>query len=102
MSSPRAGETVVMEGTYIYDGVVECDVCIVNSPIRYGSGDYEDPPEIAKDLECDTYYVWYGSSTARGTFKSGGGGYPSIAKAMTVVEEAPGIGSTVRWKRQKS
>ncbi len=91
-----------MQGTYLYDGTVECDVRIVRSPIRYGTGDYEDPPEIETDVEADTFYVWYGSTTARGVYSSGGGGYASIAEAIASVETAPGIGSTVRWSGQKS
>jgi hypothetical protein len=76
---------------------VECDVQIVYSPIRYGSGDYEDPPEIENDQEIDTYYIEYGSTTARGEFKTGGGGCSSLEEAMDAVQRAPGIGSSVRW-----
>jgi len=96
------GETLVKEGTYLYDGAVECDVCIVHSPIRYGSGDHEDSPEIAGDMECDTYYVRYGSTTDRGVFNAGGGWYSSIAEAIASVEAAPGIGATARWKGAQS
>lgn len=98
MSGPHPDESIVVEGTFLYDGEVECDVCIAYSPIRYGSGDYEDPPEIADDLAHDTYYVWYGSTIERGVFSAGGGGFPSIAEAKASVEAAPGIGHTVRWK----
>jgi len=97
MSSLAQNETIVKEGTFVYDGRIQCDVRIVHSPIRYGSGDYEDPPEIENDLEQDTFYIHYGSTTERGVFNAGGGGYPSLAEAMAAAEAAPGIGSTIRW-----
>jgi hypothetical protein len=91
-----------MEGTYLYDGTVECDLRIVHSPVRYGSGDLEDPPEIENNVAVDTYYVWYGSTTARGVYNSGGGGYPSLADAVASVEAAADIGRTVRWCARKT
>lgn len=99
MTSLAPNETVVMEGSFVYDGTIECDIRIVHSPIRYGSGDYEDPPEIADDVQCDTYYVQYGSTTARGVFTSGGMGFPSLSEAMTSAESVAGPGPTVRWKQ---
>lgn len=72
MAPLAPNETLVMEGTFLYDGIVECDVCVARSPIRYGSGDYEDPPEIYNDLERDTFYVYYGSTTERGRYTAGG------------------------------
>ena len=96
MSSLNPGETVVATGTFTY-GAVECDLRIVLSPIRYGSGDYEDEPEIGNDVVQDTYYVQYGSVTQRGVFHAGGGGYPSLIEARLAVEAAPGIGPTVIW-----
>ena len=40
MNPLRPSETVVKEGTYLYDEIVECDRRIVHSPVRYGTGDY--------------------------------------------------------------
>lgn len=98
MTSLAPNETVIKEGTFFYDGSIECDVRIVHSPIRYGSGDYEDPPELENDFQRDTFYVQYGSTTERGIFSAGSGGYPSLREAVVGAESAPGIGSTIRWK----
>ena len=98
MTSLAPKQTVVKEGTFRYDAVIECDIRIILSPVRYGSGDYEDPPEIENDVEQDTFYVQYGSTTERGVFNAGGGGYPSLAEAMAQAESPLGIGSTIRWK----
>ena len=98
MADLSSDQTVVKEGTFLYDGTIECDVRIVHSPVRYGSGDHEDPPDIQNDSEQDTYYVQYGSTTDRGVLNAGGGGYSSLADAIAGVEAAPGVGGTVRWR----
>jgi hypothetical protein len=97
MSHRRPNETIVKEGTYLYDGAIECDVRIVHSSVRFGSGDDEDEPEIANDLARDTYYIHYGSTTERGRFNAGGSEFPTLAEAVAHVESAPGIGRSVRW-----
>lgn len=95
--SPEDFRNIVAKGTFLYDDTVECDVCITLSPVRYGSGDYEDPPEWRDDVVVDTYMVWFGSTTQRDVYKAGGGGYPSLAEAKEDVERRPGIGKSVRW-----
>src|SRR5688500_5797491 len=96
MSPLNSNEKVVATGTFLYAGT-ECDLRIVFSPIRYGSGDCEDEPEIANDSVADTYYVQYGSTTQRGIFNAGAGGFPSLVEARAAAEAAPGIGLTIRW-----
>jgi hypothetical protein len=93
----RPDEEVVKTGTFLYDGEVTCDIRIVRSPVCYGSGDYEDPLEIANDHERETFYIEYGSITQGGHYNVGGGAYPTLSKAMNAAEAAPGIGSSVRW-----
>lgn len=90
-------ERVVASGTFIYAGAVECELRIVLSPTRHGSGDSEDDPEFANDAPVETYYVQYGSTTQRGVFNACGGAHPSLAGAVAAAEAAPGIGPTVRW-----
>lgn len=97
MNSLAPGETIVATGTFLYGDAVECDLRVVYGPIRYGSGDYEEEAEISSDSVMETYYVQYGSTTQRGFFSSGSGGYKSLAEARAAAEEAPGIGLTVRW-----
>lgn len=87
---------VVKRGVFLYAGAVECDLCIARSSVHYGTGDAEDPPEVAEDLKRETYYVYYGSTTERGRFSAGGGAYPSLPEAVAAVEHAPGVGG-VRW-----
>lgn len=89
--------SVVKLGTFLYAGAVECDVRIVFSPVRFGSGDFEDPVEVREDIAAPTFYVEYGSTTERGIFNTGGGGYPSLAAAEAAAQTALGSGASVRW-----
>lgn len=93
----RSDEKVVRRGTFLYDGVVLCDIRIVYSTFMPGSGDYQDPPEVADDRDGDFFYVQYGSTTARGVFNAGGGGGTTLEAAITAAESTPGIGPTVVW-----
>ncbi|MCL4296450.1 MAG: hypothetical protein KJ077_12010 [Anaerolineae bacterium] len=87
---------VVKEGTAVYDKAVPYEVRIIQSPIRYGSGDYEDPPEIYEDTLVKCYYVWYESLTEQGSFNAGGGVFPTLAEAMAKAEND--TNGTVQWR----
>jgi hypothetical protein len=93
----QSGEEVVKTGTFLYDGTVTCDVRIVRRMIRAGSGDWEDPPELANDLHGEFYVVQYGSTTARGHFNAQSGGGTSMQEAIASAEAMPGIGRTIQW-----
>jgi hypothetical protein len=97
MSCIPSSENIVKAGTFLYDGSVLCDVCIACSSVRFGTGDYEDPSEISENIEIDTYYVFFGSTTKRDSYNAGGGSYPSLAEAVANVEGCPGFGKSVKW-----
>lgn len=88
---------IVKTGTFLYDGSVLCDVCIAYSPIRFGTGDYEDQTGSGDDADVDTYYVFFGSTTERGRYNAGSVGYSSLAEAIARVEQSPGFGASVKW-----
>jgi hypothetical protein len=98
MSELQPGEIVVMVGTFLYAGEIECDIRIVRSPVLYGSGDHQDPPEIQNDQEREAFYVQYGSTSERGVFNAGSGAFLSLAEAMAGATLAPGIGPSVKWQ----
>lgn len=91
------GQEIVKTGTFLYDENIVCDVVIVRGPICYGTGDDEDPPELANDHQRETFYIHYGSSTERGHYNAGVGDHPTLQAAIAAVEAAPGFGSTVKW-----
>ena len=77
----------VKQGTFLYDGNVTCDVRIVQTQTRYGSADHEDPPQVQDDQPGPCFYVEWGSTTTRGEYKAGSGGYTTLADAMRAVEQ---------------
>lgn len=97
MACLPSSANIVKSGTFLYDGSVVCDVCIAYSPVRFGTGDCEDSPDVADDAEMDSYYVWFGSTTERGRYTAGGGAYSSLAEATAKVEQHPSFGSSVKW-----
>lgn len=97
MMTSQFNSKVVKKGIFLYDDLVECDIQIVFSNVRYGSGDYEDPEEIANDIEQSTFYIQLGSTTQRGVFNAGGGCFPSLEQAIRRAENLPGIGKSIKW-----
>ena len=95
-------ENIVALGTFLYDETIECDICVVYSPVLYGTGDYEDEPELRNDIEIDTYYLWFGSTTERNRFNAGGAAFATLEDAMKNAEERPGFGGSVRWNKVKT
>lgn len=93
----KPGEEIARIGWFTYAGQITCDLRIIRSPVRYGSGDHEDPPHLADDQPVETYYVEYGSTTARGAFNAGSCAFDSLAGAIAAAEAVPGIGDSVRW-----
>jgi hypothetical protein len=89
-------DRVVASATWLYGGTAICDVRIVFSPICFGSGDEDDPPEMMHDVQRDTFYVEYGSTVERGVFNNGGGGFKSLREAMRHVES---MLQDVQWLR---
>jgi hypothetical protein len=86
---------IVRRGTFLYAGVKETEVQIVRSPIRFGTGDYEDPPEISDDVQIATYYIEYGSTSEKGVFHAGGGGFGSAEEATSAAAAA--VGESLVW-----
>jgi hypothetical protein len=97
MSNLLLNKTIIKHGTFLYADLVLCDICIALSAIQYGSGDYEDPPEIAEDVEVETYYICFGSTTERGSYSSQSGGYLSLSAAITDAESRSGFGKSIKW-----
>lgn len=92
-----SAEKVVKAGTFLYDDTVLCDVRIVYSTIQYGSGDWEDPPELAEDQYGDFFAIQWGSTTVRGIFNAWSGGGICISEAIAAAESMPGVGKTIVW-----
>lgn len=81
-------------GSWLYEGSTSCEVRIVRHHTLYGTGDYEDPPDIAEDRNVECFYVFY--STPAGVPKwVGGGAALSLSDAVALAEEK--LGPSLVW-----
>lgn len=88
---------VVMKGSWIYGGSAICYLQIVESDVLYGSGEYEDPPEIRDDKEICCYYIEFLSSTQKDKVDSTSDGFLTLAEAINGAEEL--TNQNVKWRK---
>jgi|LakMenEpi03Aug12_release.lakeMendotaPanAssembly.Ray.scaffolds.fasta_scaffold188535_2 hypothetical protein len=87
---------VVREGTWLYAGSVPTAVRIRTAFVRYGTGDYEDSPDVRDDAERPGFSIEWE--------RAGGGGwdggmsshYDTFEEALAAVAAA--TSGTVTWK----
>lgn len=77
---------VVKEGIARYADEVDYTVRIIKWHTLYGSGDFEDPPEIANDTAVECYYVWFEDLVHKGKFTTCNGGFLHLDEAVEHVE----------------
>jgi hypothetical protein len=94
--TPGLDGEVVLEGSWLHAGTTPCRIAIVRRGTHYGSGDYEDPPEVAEDREAETFEVRYTAAGEPDRFAAGGGQYPSLEAARHGAERV--CGASVRWQ----
>jgi hypothetical protein len=87
---------VVMEGSWIYGGIATHTLQIVISDVLYGSGDYEDPPEIRDDKKIECYYIEF-LSTHKDKVDSMRGGFLTLAEAIDEAEEI--TNQKIKWRK---
>jgi hypothetical protein len=78
-------EEIVMQGYWLYADKIRCEVRIVRQSVRYGTGDYEDPPDIRDDRDAECFAVRYQTSTGSGF--GGGGQFDTLEEAIKNVEQ---------------
>jgi hypothetical protein len=89
---------IVKEGTYLYDGTVLCGVRIRLQPVRFGTGDHEDPLDISEDRDIPTYCIELSVATDATDFRAGAGVFDSLKDAVAHLESVPYIAHSLRWK----
>jgi hypothetical protein len=75
----------VKRGTSLYAGSIPCEVRIVRHHMFYGTGDHEDPPEIANDREVECFYILYHTPEREPSWV-GGGTSLSLSDAIAAAE----------------
>jgi hypothetical protein len=84
---------VVKRGQWLYDGTITCEVRIVRHDVLYGSGDYEDPPEISNDREVECCYLLFHTPVGLPEWGRGGAAL-SLADAISIAEA---MKPTLKW-----
>jgi len=88
-------ERIAANGTWLYAGMVPTHVQIVQREIAYGSGDYEDPPEIREDQQGPCFVILWGSPGEGDVFRSASGNHATLEDAIREASRlAPGIAWT--------
>jgi hypothetical protein len=85
---------VVRRGQWLYGTSVPCAVQIVRRMSRPGSGDYEDPPEIASDVTGAFFELQYHTPSGRPSWV-GGGHFETLDQATEAARRA--LGETLEW-----
>jgi len=86
---------LIAEGQWLYDASVPSRVVIVRREVWYGTGDHQDPPEIADDQAIETFELIYGSPGEPHQLNTGGGQYRTLGEAKSAAEAH--CGSSLRW-----
>ncbi|MGC3983494.1 MAG: hypothetical protein QM777_01520 [Pseudorhodoferax sp.] len=84
----------VKQGLWFHGGVTACHVRIVRHDLLYGTGDADDPPEIARDQPTDCYYVLFDLPHAESVWHNGGAAL-SLREAVFLVERR--LGPVLSW-----
>jgi len=84
----------VKQGLWFYAGVTTCHVRIVRHHTLYGSGEADDPPELARDREVECFYIRFDKPHARPLWHDGGTAL-SLREAVFLAER--NLGPMVCW-----
>jgi len=86
MTTP-ASDTTVRVGFFLYDGLVRCPLRIVKTDLRPGTGDYEDPPELADDQPGTWFRVDLTAAGDPDRWCAGGGHFATQEEAERYMKE---------------
>jgi hypothetical protein len=64
-----------------------CYLKIIKWNVIYGSGDYEDQPDIRDDIDVECYYLLFESIFEKGRYESQAGGFLSVKEAKSHAEK---------------
>ncbi len=83
----------VKHGLWFYAGLTTCHVRILRHHTLYGTGDAEDPPDIAADRELECFYIRFDRPDT-GEWLDGGTAL-SLREAMFLAQQR--LGPVVSW-----
>ncbi len=85
---------ILAEAEWLYDGSVPIRIRVHSSPMYYGTGDYEDPTDIAEERPGEFYLLTHEVAGSPGHFSNVTPNLTSIDEVLETVERKfPGA----RW-----
>lgn len=91
---------IVQEGAWLYDGQVPTGVRVVHCNVRYGTGDWQDPPEIRNDVSGAGFDVQWASPTSPSTYSAHASAvFPTLADAIAYAEGTAWVAGTLKWSQ---
>lgn len=84
----------VKQGLWFYGGVSTCHVRIVHHDLLLGTGDADDPPELARDRPADCYYFLFDLPHAAARWHNGGAAL-SLREAVFMAQRR--LGPILSW-----
>jgi hypothetical protein len=95
--------SAVLEGTWLYDGRVLTGVRIVSCPVRYGTGDVEDPTEMRDDHPVPGFDVqWASPTTPRLYSDFASANFSTLQDAVAHAENAIWVVGTLTWAMHRT
>ena len=85
---------IIAEAEWLHDGGVPIRIRVHASPMYYGTGDYEDPSDIAEDSPGNFYILSHEAAGTPGVFSVARPNLESVEEVIATVERLfPGA----RW-----
>lgn len=84
----------IRRGKWLYAGVTPCDVRIIRHDVLQGTGDVDDPPELAGACAVECFYIRYHTPAITPPWHDGGAAL-SLKEAVFLAERK--LGPVVNW-----
>jgi hypothetical protein len=95
MANGGPSGSVLKRGQWLYGGSVKCAVRISRRDSWPGTGDYEDPADVAADRAVECYEVEFHTPVGEPAWV-GGGLYPSVKEAEDSAHKL--LGESLQWE----
>ncbi|OOG42815.1 hypothetical protein [Polaromonas sp. A23] len=92
---------IIKEGTWLYDGQISTGVRIVSCSIRWGTGDWEDLPEVCNDLKVAGFDVQWASPTSPVDYANReSANFATLKAAIEYAESVAWTKGTLKWSTE--
>ncbi len=89
---------IVKKGTFLYDENIVCDLEIIQTSVRHGTGDPYDPKEIREDKKGTFYFIRFSSPFGRNKGLSQSFYHNNLKDA---IKEAESAARNIEWEEMR-